>query len=409
MNILWLSHNVPYPPVSGALQRNYNLLKRVAARHNVYLLAFNQKALLSDEKEIQEAQQVLEKLCSHVEIVSIPSDSSRFCWYKLVLASFFSKDPYAINWLKSQEMHSRIKHALGELKFDLVHYDTIGLVEYFNDVGCIAKVLNHHNVESVMMKRRASKETNILKQLYFYAEAVKLKSAEKEFCAQAKVNLVVSNPDAAELREICPQANVALCENGCDTDYLQPSETELPEPGHLLFIGNLKWYPNRDAIVYFIKEVWPELVKECPLVKLTVVGAHPPEELVRLASRDARLQVTGFVEDMRPYFRRADIVICPIRDGGGTRLKILDAMAMGKPIVTTSIGCEGIDVVPGRDVFIAETARDFIAHIKSLMANPSMKAEVSSSVRKIAERKYSWDVIGNRLLTIYSEVDSDKF
>lgn len=406
MNILWLSHNVPYPPVSGALQRNYNLIKRVAARHNVYLLAFNQKALLFDEKDVQESRQVLERLCSHVEILSIPSDFSRFCWHKLVLASCFSKDSYSINWLKSQEMHARIKNALKEVKFDLVHYDTIGLVEYFHDVGSVVKVLNHHNVESAVMKRRARTETNILKRLYFHSEAIKLKLAEKEFCAQATVNLVVSHPDAAELLEICPQANVALCENGCDTDYLQPTKTESPEPGHLLFMGDFKWYPNRYAILYFIKEVWPELVRECPSVKLTVVGAHSPKELIRLASRDGRLQITGFVEDIRPYFRKADMVICPIRDGGGTRLKILDAMAMGKPIITTSIGCEGIDVIPGRDVVIADTAHEFVVQIKSLMANPSMKAQLSSGVRRIAERKYSWTAISNRLLQTYESAVS---
>lgn len=404
MNILWLSQNVPYPPTTGALQRNYNLLKGVASRHNVYLIAFNQKALLPTEREVEEANKALKKLCAHVEILPIPSDASKVAWYKLVLLSLLTRDPYTVNWLKSNEMHSKIKEAMHKIKFDLVHYSTISLVEYVNDAANLPKVLDHHNIESFMMRRRSEKEKNMFKKVYFYCEAWKLQSVEKLYASNVGVNLTVSRLDAEKLRSLYPEANVELCENGSDTTYFMPDNRVSPEVGHLLFVGGLDWYPNRDAMLYFCKDVWPQLIREKPNVKLTIVGAHPPESLKQVAVRDHRIRLVGYVDDVRPYFQKADIFICPIRDGGGTRLKILNAMAMGKQIITTSIGCEGIDLIPGKDVLIADTPEDFVKQVQWLLSNPTLKSELGMRGRKLVEEKYSWDTIAMRLLTIYDKV-----
>lgn len=408
MNILWLSHNVPYPPVGGVVQRSYNLLKAVASKHNVYLLAFNQKPFLPTERHVDNAKAALARLCARVEVVPIPSDASRLAWYKLVLSSLVTRDPYAINWLKSSLMRLRITELVKRIRFDLVHYDTISLVEYFTDTGHLPKILNHHNIESSMMRRRAHRETNSFKKLYFAREAQKLHSVERLYASQADLNLTVSRLDSSRLQRISPYANIEVCENGTDPVYFRPDYGTPSEDGHLLFVGGLRWYPNRDAMLYFCQAVWPQLVRQAPFLKLTIVGAHAPGELLRIASGDNRIRLEGYVEDVRPYFQRADIFICPIRDGGGTRLKILDAMAMAKPIVATSIGCEGLDLIPDKDVLIADKPEDFVRHILQLRSNHTLKAELGARVRSLVEQRYSWNTIGMRLLTLYEKLLSSR-
>jgi len=168
MKILWLSHNVPYPPIGGVLQRNYNLLKQISDRHSVHLIAFHQKALLPTEQGLEEAKAELNKLCAQVNVIKIPSERPKLSWHVLVLRSLFSKDPYTVNWLKSEQMRQTINKIVRNERFDIVHYDTISLAEYFGETSNIPKVLNHHNVESAMMLRRALNEGNRLKQMYFH-------------------------------------------------------------------------------------------------------------------------------------------------------------------------------------------------------------------------------------------------
>ena len=182
MKILWMSHILPYPPKGGVMQRSYNLIKEVAKTNEIYLFAFNQKAWLPTKEDILRAKREFQLFCKLVEIFDLPSDRSKFAWYELVLKSFFSKDGYTINWTKSDEMQKAIKEFLSENLVDIIHCDTIGLAEYVKYIKGVPKVLNHHNIESHMMLRRAKNEKNLLKKLYFYVEGVKLRNYEKKIC-----------------------------------------------------------------------------------------------------------------------------------------------------------------------------------------------------------------------------------
>jgi len=348
MNILWLSHNIPYPPVGGVLQRNYNLLKQVAAKHAVYLLAFNQKGILSTKMELVEARRALNKICARVEIISIPSDRSKISWYGLVVRSLFTKDPYTVNWLKTPEFGTRIQELRQEVSFNFVHYDTISLAEYLEDTSKLPKSLTHHNIESTMMLRRARQEKNPLKRTYFSIEAGKIRRYERRVCARFDVNLTVSDPEKRLLGQLITSPKIIVIPNGVDTDYFKPSHTR-PKKHSLLFSGSMDWYPNQSAITFFIGEIWPALRANFPDAHLTLVGKKPPYFLKRLAKKEKSLTVTGWVKDVRSYIEEAEVYICPIKDGGGTPLKILDAMAMGKAVISTSFACNGIDVSPGNN------------------------------------------------------------
>ena len=403
MNILWLSHNVPYPPKTGVLQRNYNLVREASKLGNVHLVAVFQKAILPIRYDMEEIHRELGKFCKSIEIIYLPIDSSKVMWLWTVLKSIFTTDPYSVNWIKSRQMHHRIRQITSKIKFDIVHFDTISLAEYFDDVGIAHKILNHHNMESHLMERRSSIEKNILKKFYYQMEAKKLRRYEETHCKKFDINFTVSQDDKELLQELIPGCRIEVIPNGVDTDYFRREDIQ-PSPGTLVFAGGMNWYPNRDAILHFCREIWPLLKKGFPEISLTVVGAQPPRELLELAERDPKIVATGFVDDVRPYFANAEVYICPMRDGGGTRLKILDTLSMSTALVSTTIGCEGIKVTPETNVLIADTPVEFVTQVKRVFQDPELRKRLGREGRKLVEEKYSWEVIGNTLRAVYADL-----
>ncbi|MDT8283261.1 MAG: hypothetical protein RQ982_10715, partial [Gammaproteobacteria bacterium] len=187
MKILWLSHLIPYPPKGGVLQRSYNLVKEISKHHELTLIAFTQSDLLktmfpTEQDGLKESQQHLGDFCKHVEFIDIPCESSRFGKYQLALKSLFTTDPYTINWLKSDTMRSAIRNIKNTGNFDLIHFDTISLAPYIDEFPDTPKALDHHNIESHMMLRRAEQENNLLKRFYYHLEGKKLLNYEKKIC-----------------------------------------------------------------------------------------------------------------------------------------------------------------------------------------------------------------------------------
>jgi len=213
------------------------------------------------------------------------------------------------------------------------------------------------------------------------------------------VNLIVSGEDKKLLTDLLPKITTAVVPNGVDTDYFRPR----PDPGEkrLLFCGSLDRYPNRGAMNFFFEAIWPRLTRRHSNVEAYVVGPNPPKWLQQLNARDERVHVPGFVEDVRPYFRMATAYVCPIRDGGGTRLKILDALAMGVPVIATSFACSGLSLEDGKHVLLAETPEDFVFRIEQLFSDTRLRLSLAAAGRAIAEQVYSWRVIGRSLIEAY--------
>jgi len=398
MKILWLSHILPYPPKGGVMQRSYNLIKEVAKKHKVYLIAINQKEILSSIGQIENAVKELKKFCSDIEVINLPVNK-----FFIALKSLFSKRPYTANWLNFPEVRHAIRKFIKKYKFELVHFDSIDLGEYINEVGNFPKVLNHHNIESQMMFRRFIKEKNILKKIYFFQEAIKLKQYERKICLKFDYNLTVSELDKERLFKICPDIKIEVIPNGVDVEYFKPKNKNF-EPKTLIFAGGMNWYPNRDAMLFFCKKIWPVLRKRWPDVKATIIGCDPPKYILKLAQQDPNLTVTGFVDDVRPYLEKAHIYICPIRDGGGTKLKILDALAMGKPIVAHPIAIEGIDVKLEKHVLLAKAPSEFIQQIERLFNDTNLCHLLSQQGREIIIKKYDFKKIGKKLANLYDKI-----
>jgi len=410
MKVLWLSHLVPYPPKGGVLQRSYNLVRELARHHEVSLLAFVQGEPLRAsfgnlEEGLAAARTALSGFCAHVTFVPIPCEQRAWGRQRLALRSLVSVDPYTINWLKSGPYRQELDRMLQDLQPDLVHFDTISLAPYRNQIGSLPTILDHHNIESHMMLRRADKEANPLAAAYFRQEGRRLARYEQAECPQFTLNVTCSSLDSARLRELVPGASVDDVPNGVDVGYFQPAgSAEVADS--IIFAGTLSWYPNRQAVDFIAREIWPRLKAEVPGSSVDIVGASPPADLLELARRDPDFRVHGFVDDVRTYLDRAPVYVCPITDGGGTKLKILDALAMGKAIVADPIACEGIDVTDGVDVVFASRPEEYVSAIRRLFSDRDERVRLGANARRLAETKYAYSMIGQKLAKLVQEAVS---
>jgi len=399
MKILWLSHFLPYPPHGGAKQRSYNLIKEMAKKHSIYLLAINHESFDS-----QLAIHDLRHLCAEVEIIDIP----KYPIYKSykALSSLLSLEPYAVSWLKNKRFKSSITGIMKRTKIDAVHFDSIDITWCIDAVKNIPKMLNHHNIESQMMYRRAIHEYNFLKKMFFFLEYFKLKNYERFICPKFKYSLTVSMLDKTRLAALCPSIKIEVIPNGVDTDYFKPTPVD-PLHHSLIFAGRMGWYPNHDAMVFFFNEIWPILKKEIPDVKIFILGGDLSKFLSGICGKYPDIEITGFVEDVRPYMDKSQVYVCPIRDGGGTKLKILDALAMAKPIVAHPVAIEGIEVSPEKHLLVATTPLEFVIAIKRLFANASLRETLSAEGRKIVLEKYDFKKIGEKLSALYQNMSGN--
>jgi glycosyltransferase involved in cell wall biosynthesis len=276
-----------------------------------------------------------------------------------------------------------------------VHFDTIGLAPYRDLSAGLPATLTHHNIESHMMLRRADNAGNSLARAYFREEGRRLQELERQVAPRFAAHITCSDLDRQRLQEIVPAANTVVVPNGVDCDYFA-SEGRPVRPGSLVFVGTMNWYPNVQAMVYFLREIWPGLKARVPAVTLDIAGSNPPESLVQMARSLPDVTVHGYLPDVRPLIDSAAIFVCPIRDGGGTKLKILDAFAMKKCVVAHPIACEGIEVTAGKDVVLASTPAEFILEIESLLGDAQRRSALAGAARSLVETRYSYREIGAR-------------
>lgn len=394
MNVLWISHFVPYPPKGGVVQRSYNLIKEVSKRHKVYLLAYNHENRL----DVKEAIARLKEFCEAVQAIDSPLSKSEK--YGMALSSLLSLKPYTARWLQNTKFRILIGDFVKKFDIEIVHFDSIDVAGYLNEIGNLPKVLNHHNIESQMMFRRSSKERHLLRKAYFLVEGIKLRKYEKTICPLFDYNLTVSELDKERLLRILGKVRVEAIPNGVDLTYFKPTDNRA-ERRSLIFAGGMEWYPNREAMLFFCKKIWPLLKKRFPEVKMTIIGRSPPSTITKLSGEDPNLIVTGFVEDVRPYIDKAEVYVCPIRDGGGTKLKVLDALAMGKPMVAHPVAVEGIDVEREKHFLMARTPLEFVDQIMRLFEDRYLSKKLSLEGRKLVVEKYNFDKIGEQLSEIY--------
>lgn len=398
MRILWLSHFVPFPATGhGALQRSHHLLRQAARRHDVQLIA------LDPASDGENARAACEALGPELRSVRIhPLAPGRAGKVVAALRSLSDGKSHWHHAFWSRAMAAEIEASTRQQQFDLVHLDSILLARYLPYCGPIPVVLTHHNMESHLLGRRADMCASRLEKFFFAGEARKVAQMEKTLAPAAAVNLMVSELDGERLIDLVPSARVVTVPNGVDTEYFQSPADLSPTPHSLVFAGGMNWFPNRDAMEWMAGEIWPALAGGRSDRLLSVIGRQPPAAMRALAQVDGRVRVHGFVDDVRPYIARSAVYLCPIRVGGGTRLKILDALAMERPLVSTSIGVEGLGLEPGVHYLAADSVAEFVSQVGRLDADPPLGIRLAAAGRRFVEERYAWEVVGDILDEAYT-------
>jgi sugar transferase (PEP-CTERM/EpsH1 system associated) len=398
MKILWIKTELLHPVDKGGKIRTYEMLKQLKREHHVTYLT------LDDGTAGPEARQRAAEYCH--QLVCVPHRMrAKFTagFYGELALSLASPLPYAIGKYASAEMRREIAKCVERDKPDVLICDF--LTPSINVPGRLpcATVLFQHNVEAMIWRRYYETQANPLKRSYFHSQWRKMRALEREQCLRFDQVIAVSREDQDMMQRDYGVKMIANVPTGVDTDYFRPQPDESVEPGRLVFTGSMDWMPNVDAIHYFVEQILPLVRSRVPNVTLTVVGRAPHPSLLELSKLDPAITVTGRVEDVRPYIRDAAGYVVPIRIGGGTRLKIYEAMAMAKPVISTTVGAEGLPVRHGEELLIADTPTAFADEVIRVLTDGTFARNLGTRAAATVQEQFSW----KRVASVFSELCRD--
>jgi glycosyltransferase involved in cell wall biosynthesis len=395
LRILWIKTELLHPVDKGGRIRTYHMLRELKREHYVTYLT------LDDGMAATDARERAEEYCH--ELVTVPHKTrAKFSagFYTELALNLASRLPYFMKKYESEEMRREIAERTKKGAFDVVVSDfLVSAANMPSRVEC-PTILFQHNVEAMIWKRHYEVQANTLKKYYLYYQWRKTFAAERAACRRFDYVVAVSENDRVTMEREYAIERVADVPTGVDTDYFRPRMQERQEPHNLVFTGSMDWLPNEDAIRYFTTEIMPRIKSSVPGVTLTVVGRNPYPSLIELSKRDPSLIVTGRVEDVRPYMERAALYVVPIRIGGGTRLKIYEAMAMEKPVVSTTVGAEGLPVRDGAEVLLADTPEAFAERVVRVLNDEAFARELALRGAALVREQFGWD----RVATKFAEI-----
>jgi glycosyltransferase involved in cell wall biosynthesis len=394
--LLFLGHNLPHPPHEGALIRSYHTLRLLSEAFDVTAAHFFRCHAHPSEGDRESALAALAPYGS-VAAFPIPQEFSRtrFVWDHL--RSLFTGTPY-VRWVhESRPFRDAVTSWMARSAFNLVHVDSLDLLAYLPDLPKVPVVLNHHNVESQLLRRRADHDGGLVG-AYIRHQARLVEEAERTWCDRVDLNIAVSSGDASLLRALAPRAEFQVIPNGVDTTAFVP--TKGTPSGGLAFVGGYSWFPNADAMRYFATEILPLIRARRPNTRLRWIGKIPRESAREFTSLG--VEVMGYVDDIRPLMAEAECLVVPLRVGGGTRLKILDAWALGKAVVSTTVGSEGLEIRHGSNILLADTPESFAAETLRVLDDASLRDTLAQGGRETAIQVYDWQSLGRVLVGRYN-------
>ncbi len=422
MRLLFLTPQLPYPPQQGTTIRNFNIIKHLAPRHEITLLSFGTL------EELQNADP-LRALCRRVEIAPYPARTIT----QRAVSTLFARLPDMALRLKSDEMHALAAQTLRDETFDVIQIEGIEMARYLMEVGrwklqvgaslqsplstlhSPLSVFDDHNAEYVLQRTAFESDARRVSRwhaaLYSLIQWKKLERYERDNCLLADHIVACSDADANSISQLVAsqfairnsQSAISVIPNGVDTDHFVPSDEVCAKPLAelaMVFAGKMDFRPNIDAMLWFCDEILPRIRAEIPLAHIVIVGQKPAPRIATLRKRPG-VEITGWVPDTRPYIADAAVYVVPLRMGSGTRLKVLEAMAMGKAIVSTARGVEGIELSSDRDALIADTPDEFARAVVALLRDAARCRALGQSARALVEAQYDWRKIVPKFDAVY--------
>lgn len=393
MRILLVTHFFPYPPNDGGRLACFNPIKYLSRSHEVVL------ASMIEPEELQYVQE-MKRYCLGVETYLRPRafDSWRLA------RGLFSDPPGSASKYWDAGFETVLRDCIERYAVDVVEFEHLNTAAYRHlakDVPCI---LREHNVEYKVWERHAEAERSFLEKWYVGRSVPRVRSYEAKMATRFDRCLTVSKADARCLSQISPEARVETIPLGVDPEYFYPSPEIPEEPCTMVFTGSFEWKPKQHNLRILLAEIMPRIRTITPKAKLYVVGKGVPEELRRLAERTPGVTVTGKVPDVRPYVWRSSLVLNYLESGGGIALKVLEAMAMRKPVLSNTLGCEGIEVEHGREVYLADGPEDFAVAATRLLEDPVIRECIGKEAYRKVLEQYGWGAIAPRLEQQYESV-----
>jgi sugar transferase (PEP-CTERM/EpsH1 system associated) len=399
VRILWLKTELLHPVDKGGKIRTYNMLRELKRDHEITYLTL-------DEGSDESARSLADEYCHELVVVphkTRPKFSAGF--YAELAGNLISPLPYFLTKYESSKMRAAISEQLARRTFDVIISDFLQpTVNLPDNLSSTALVLFQHNVEAMIWKRHYEVQTNSLKKIYLKNQWLKTLNYERTVSHRFDLVIAVSKEDADTFRRDYGIENVIDVPTGVDIDYFRPRRDGQVRPNSLVFTGSMDWLPNEDGVQYFTKEILPLVRKRIPDVVVTIVGRNPYPSLLELSERDKGVVVTGRVDDVRPYIDNASVFVVPLRIGGGTRLKIYEAMAMERAVVSTTIGAEGLPLTPGKEILIADTPEEFAESVIGLLGNREMAQELGRNAATRVRHEFGWDHVAKTFATACENV-----
>jgi polysaccharide biosynthesis protein PslH len=395
MKVLFLTGDVPWPTDTGARIRTFNLIKHSQSAAEVTLLT------MAQDTSYAERSAQMKEHCAEVLYVQ-RTPMSRLDMATGLIKSLWSPQPFISDKHQFGPYVQKVAELCYSGQYDVVHCDSISLAAAVPADCPIPTLLTEHNMEAVIWERYYEEEKNPLKRKYIHEQYKKVARFEGEMCRKFDIVAAVSEDDRLRLAQSYKVHNVVVVPNGVDTDYFHPIPSETI-PNSMVFTGSMDWRPNQDAIGYFVDAIWPLIVQKCPSAHAWIVGRRPSDKLISIGKTEQGITVTGRVDDVRAYSAPAAVYIVPLRIGGGSRLKILEALAMQKAVISTTIGAEGLDVRNGEDIVLADTPEEFTARVLELFDRPAFRARLGEIGRTLVLEKYDWRKVAKTQIAAWEQ------
>lgn len=396
------------PPDTGGKIRSYQILRELSRRHRVTVALFY--AETKDDCHAELESQFAHLICWPVKVQDDESLAGRIAYAR----HFFSTRPHSVLRFCRPRMLADLRRLVSREKFDLIICDFVlaGPIIPWN--ADAPKILFAHNVEAMISHRHFKVARNPAWRAVWWREYWTTFLMERRYVRSADHVLTVSESDRAHFCKFSDPNKITAIPTGVDVDYFRPLSVG-EEANSIVFTGSMDWRPNEDGIIFFAQKILPKVRQRVSGAVLWVVGRNPSISIRRLAENDCGIRVTGSVDDVRPYMGRASVYVVPLRIGSGTRLKIFEAMAMGKAVVSTGIGAEGLPVTHGKNILLSDEAGDFAEQVIQLLQNTSLRTQLGSAARELVEQHYSWtrvaadcEIVFNRVLQEYGEKKTEK-
>jgi len=395
MHILVVDEEVPYPLNSGKRIRTFNLLAPLAARHDITFVCRWREGFKSSS---------LDPFGIHTVVVDDPtSKNSGPSLYAALFANLFSRYPYSVTSHRSKLMIRTIAQQFTHKRFDLIHCEWTPYLINLLPFMPFPSVVDAHNVETEIWRRNCQIERHPLKKMFIRLQWQKMQRFEQKALPLFSRVIAVSEPDRAFIARWAKPEQVEIISNGVDTGYFKPAGWQ-QKPFSMVFTGSLDWRPNVDAILYFLDGIWPLIRASHPEASFTIVGRRPTDVLKDKAGGMPGIMLTGTVDDVRPYMEEAQVYVVPLRVGGGSRLKILEALSMKKAVVSTSVGAEGLDVCAGENILTADAPAEFAAAVSRLYRESALRERLGTSGRRLVESRYEWQSLSKILEQLWFAV-----